>query len=467
MKARIVLVAFIAGLALLAGCSLAVNPKFQPRPATTGVEPAAGQWRTWVLASPDELRPAPPPDQAATQAELQQLQDLAAQRDAQALQQIAYWDAGSPSYRWVQITLAEIEKNSINPPRDIRMLALVNVAVYDALVAAWDAKYTYNRARPTDLDFALSAAVATPHSPAYPSEQAVVAGAASAVLAYAYPDDAQSLAQLAEEDGHSRVLAGVNYPSDVSAGMDLGRAVAAKVIARAQADGSDAKWTGSVPSEPGHWNGQNPVEPLMATWKPWVLQSADQFRPGPPPAYDSPEEQADLQELKSFTRTSQTNQKALYWNTDDGVMDSWYTIAGQYLFEHHLDQDPPAAARVYALMGVAHYDALVACYDAKYTYWAIRPFQLDKEVVTLFRTPNHPSYPAAHGCLSGAIAATLGYLFPDNAAAINARADEAGASRMWAGIHFHSDVVAGLKLGRQVAALVHERAQTDGAQAMK
>jgi hypothetical protein len=60
-------------------------------------------------------------------------------------------------------------------------------------------------------------------------------------------------------------------------------------------------------------------------------------------------------------------------------------------------------------------------------------------------------YPAAHGSLSGAISATLAYLFPHDAIALNALGDEAGESRLWAGIHFRSDINTGLALGRAVA----------------
>jgi PAP2 superfamily protein len=80
----------------------------------------------------------------------------------------------------------------------------------------------------------------------------------------------------------------------------------------------------------------------------------------------------------------------------------------------------------------------------------------------LFQTPVHPSYPAAHVCQSGAQAAMLAYLFPADAAYLTAQADEAGASRRWAGIHFRSDVDAGLSLGRSVADLVIVHAQADG-----
>jgi len=97
-----------------------------------------------------------------------------------------------------------------------------------------------------------------------------------------------------------------------------------------------------------------------------------------------------------------------------------------------------------------------------YTYWAIRPFMLG--VTPLFATPNHPSYPAAHGSFSGSISAVLAYLFPHDAAALNALGNEAGESRLWAGIHFRSDIDTGLALGRAVAKLVIERAEKDGSQ---
>jgi membrane-associated phospholipid phosphatase len=85
-------------------------------------------------------------------------------------------------------------------------------------------------------------------------------------------------------------------------------------------------------------------------------------------------------------------------------------------------------------------------------------------VTPLFPSPNHPSYPAAHGSLSGAISAALAYLFPHDAVALNALGEEAGESRLWAGIHFRSDINTGLALGRAVAKLVIERAEKDGSQ---
>jgi len=440
---------------LLAGCLV---PTSSPP-----VESNAGHWQSWIVTDPAALRPPAPPDQATTRQELQELKRLATLRDATIRDQVAYWDTGAPSYRWMEIALTQFRTKPITNPRILRGLSLMNVAIYDALVAAWDAKYTYNRLRPTLTDPTLTPLVAVPNSPTYPAEHAVAAGAAAAILGYLYPDDAQIFQSKAEEAAHSRVLAGVNYPSDVAAGLELGRQVAQLVIAHAQNDGSDVVWDGVMPTEPGHWTGEKPIEPLAGSWQTWVLTAGDELRPSPPLAYDSPEKAAELQEIKTFTRTWQINQKVLYWQSFDGILATWYDYGSRYIFEQRLDDNPPQAARIYALMSVAHYDALLACWDAKYAYWAARPFQLDPEVVTLFPTPNHPSYPAAHGCASGAITAILAYLFPANTEVINARADEAAMSRLWGGIHYRSDIEAGLAIGRAVAQKVIEHAQADGA----
>jgi membrane-associated phospholipid phosphatase len=144
-----------------------------------------------------------------------------------------------------------------------------------------------------------------------------------------------------------------------------------------------------------------------------------------------------------------------------GTTGSGTSRQAKKILEYDLQPNPPRAARAYALASIATYDAGVACFDAKYAYWAIRPFQLDPSFETLFPTPNHPSYPAAHGCFSSSAAAALGYLFPRDAEALNALADEAGESRTWEGIHFPTDVRVGLALGRAVAHKAIDRIQAD------
>lgn len=453
LKLRHKLFLLVALLALLAGC---LAP-----PAPPPVEPNAGSWQTWVVTDVTTVRPPAPPDQAATQAELKEVQALVAGRDEAALQQIAYWDAGPPSYRWIEIAFAQNRVTPAPAPHVLRMMSLMNVAIYDALVAAWDAKYTYNRPRPAAAGLAVLAQHT--NSPSYPSEHAVAAGAAAAILGYVYPDQAQLFIDQANEAAQSRVLAGAHFPSDVAAGLELGRQVAAQVIARAQVDDTLAAWDGVIPNGPSYWTGEKPVEPNAAKWQPWVLAAGDELRPEPPPAYDSPEMAAELQEVVTFTRTFATNQKAMWWQAADGAFENWYTFAALCMFEEGLDANPVRAARTYALMSVAQYDAVVAVWDAKYTYWTLRPFQMDSSMTTVFTTPNYPSYPSGHAAISNAIAEVLAAQFPAYADKVRARAAEAYESRIWAGIHFRHEMVAGQTIGVGVAQKVIEHAQHDGA----
>ncbi len=441
---------------LLAACVAPIASMHANQP----IEPRAGEWDTWLLNSTDDVRPAPPPDAKATLAEIEQLKELAAERDADAEALVAYWDAGSPSYRWISLALAQHSAARIPPgPVFSRGIALLNVAIYDAMVAAWDAKYSYHRLRPSQVDGTLTTLLDVPDSPSYPSEHAVAAGAASTILTYLFPDNAALFAEKAEEAARSRLVAGVQYPSDVEAGLALGRAVAEQVIAYAKTDGADAKWDGVMPTEPGHWTGKDPVAPMAGTWKPWVLASGSELRPPAPPAAGSEQLHAELTALETYTPTFATTAAAFFWQSPAGTIPFIYNNTARLLFENRVDRDPPLAALIYAAAAVAQHDAFVACYDAKYTYWSMRPSQLDPDFKPLFPSPNFPSYPSAHGCGSGAVATVLSGFFPADAEALMANAQEAGNSRLWAGIHFQSDVDAGLDLGKKVGGLVLERVQ--------
>ena len=174
------------------------------------------------------------------------------------------------------------------------MYTYVALAMYDATIATWESKYFYNRRRPSELARGLPTALPVPNSPSYPSEHAAAAQAAASVLAYFLPAEAQSFQTMAEEAGWSRVLAGLQYPSDYTAGLELGRKVAEQVIAKAKADGSDAVWTGTVPTGPCKWTGTNPGNVTATGWRPLLLTSASEFRPVAPPACDSPEVLAEV-----------------------------------------------------------------------------------------------------------------------------------------------------------------------------
>jgi membrane-associated phospholipid phosphatase len=473
----------LAGGALAAFGRTVPTVSAAPSRRADRIEPDAGQWKTWTLQSGTELRPAPPPNAATTRSELDTLRALEAQRDPDVLDQITYWDTGAPGYRWNEIAISQGLKEGIAIAA-YRVLALVNVAIYDATIATWNAKYAYNRPRPTEADPSLTAAVSTPASPSYPSEHAAAAGAASTVLAYLFPSEELSFKDQADMAAQSRVLAGVQYPSDVAAGLELGRAVAERVIEWARADGSDIPWTGTMPTGPGVWFG-DPLLPGMGNWKTWVLESGKELRPGPPPAFNSPERAAEIAEVKNYPRDSHPFEELFYWPespagrpSPDSVPISsnqlvfyyapllhllWQPELHRKLMEYRLDTNPPRAARAYALVSVASYDATVASWEAKYFYWTARPDQFDPTIKTVLPTYPIPDYPSGHAATAGAMWGMLAHLFPQDAHVFNSRAEECAASRLWAGIHFRSACSSGLALGRAVAGKVIDYAMNDGA----
>lgn len=447
----------------------AFAPQRFRRPNASQIEPQAGRWKTWVLASGSQFRLPSPPDGLAQQVEIRDLITRAGRRDTATMNAISYWDSGAPGYRWNELAINQVIKNGISGPRNARVLSLLNVAIYDATVAVWDSKYVYNRPRPSEVNSLISTAIPVPNSPSYPSEHAAVASAAAAVLGYLFPTEAQNYERAAQECNESRLNAGVQFPSDVSAGTEIGRKVAELVIARAQTDGADAVFTGPIPTGPGFWTGTNPLDPMAGNWRTWVISSGSEFRPPPPPAFDSAQKAQELAEVKNFPRPRPagganftTARAAYFWQGN--VTKLWTDILTTKLFEYQLDRNPPRAARAYALMSIAVHDGNIACWDGKYTYWAARPTMLDPTIATLFPNPPHPTYPSAHSMFDGPYAAILSYLFPRDAAYFTAQAQEAGFSRLWAGIHFRSDIEAGLAIGRDVAQKVIERAKNDGSQ---
>ena len=133
------------------------------------VEPKAGSWKTWVITSGREFRVVPPPNDVATAAEINELKSLASKRDSIAMDLIAYWNVGPPSYRWHEIALSEAMRNNLSWNFAMRHFALLHVAIYDALVAAWDSKYEFNRKRPSEVDGKLTTVLPNPRSPSYPA----------------------------------------------------------------------------------------------------------------------------------------------------------------------------------------------------------------------------------------------------------------------------------------------------------
>ncbi len=430
-------------------------------PLIAQVEPGAGKWKTWVIPSGSALRLPAPPDGVITATELQWVKESVSQRDQATLAAIRFWDAGSPGYRWLQLAEQSVVNAGLPAPLQTRAFALVAAAIADATIAAWDSKYTYNRSHPSDLDPTVAPVVAVPQSPSYPSEHAVTAGAAAAVLEYLFPDKAAMFSDMANQAATSRVMAGVAFPSDVFSGLDLGQSVGNAVIAYAQNDGSGQIFSGSYPPSPGVWSSANPVAPLAGSWKPWVLNTAHDFRPGPPPAFGSDAANTQYAGVKNLVRTNDTNHLAWFWQP--GFFQVWLDQVNEEIFQNHLDLNAPRAARAFAYQAVAQHDATLACWDSKYTYLELRPSQADPTIIPVFANPQHPGFPSGHACASGASAAVMSQLFPDDAQSFSTTANAAGTSTFDAEIHTQFDVSQGLALGTQVGQAIAARASADGA----
>jgi membrane-associated phospholipid phosphatase len=425
------------------------------------VEPAAGTWKTWAVPAVNQIRLAAPPDAATSAAEIQTIKSLMAQATADTRAQVAYWDAGAPGYRWMQLASQQMLTQNLAAPLFTRGMALLSVAIYDSTIAAWDSKYAWNRPSPSAMDSSIKPLATIPNVPSYPSEHAVAAGAASVVMAYLFPAMAETYTDLAEEAARSRVFAGADFPSDVAAGLQLGRQVGQMVIAYAMADSSSTPFAGSFPSASGVWSSTAPVTPLAGSWKTWTLSSGSQFRlPAPPPATAS-DFQTQVAMVKNFVRTNATNHSVWFWQPS--FVTPWLDTVNLEIFQNHFDGNAPRAARVYALEAVAQHDATIACWDTKYAYLELRPPMADPTIVPAFALPQHPGFPSGHACASGAASAVLNYLFPSDAPSFAAMAEDAGNSTFYAQIHSMFDVAQGLAQGGQVGQAVVKYAQSDGA----
>jgi membrane-associated phospholipid phosphatase len=442
------------GAATVPGLSLASTVGSQG-----AIEPLAGSWRTWFIPSGPAMRLPAPPDSAA---ELPRARAMVEARDAAATDRVAFWDAGSPAYRWNEIAIDMYFRNAFGPfPGPVerllpRIQAYLNTAIHDATVATWDSKYAYRRPRPSELDPSIVPAVAVPRSPSYPSEHAAAAGAASEVLAHFAPKETEALQRMADEAAASRVAAGVQYPSDAAAGLDLGRRAASYAIDRAKNDNFDVSWSGQVPTGPGMWTGQNPVGAAERYWRPFIVPSADVLRPPPPPAFGSEQFAKELAEVKDFPRTPFTNGMAIWVEHSlrgrPHFNIRWNRELSQRVFEEHLE-DNPWAARGYALLHAVYQDAWITTQDAKFTYWTARPTMVDPSIRTLIPVPNHPSYVSNGSALASGPSLILGYLFPRDAEKFWQTAVEFSEARLWAGIHFRSDIEASQRMGEQLAKL--------------
>jgi DMSO/TMAO reductase YedYZ molybdopterin-dependent catalytic subunit/membrane-associated phospholipid phosphatase len=214
-----------------------------------------------------------------------------------------------------------------------------------------------------------------------------------------------------------------------------------------------------MPTGPGIWQPtppgmvETPSAPLAGSWTPWVLSSGDECRPAPPPAYGSKAWQAELRMVQEIVANLSFEQRraAIWWGTASPavLLSEW---AQELIGKAGLDS--PHAAQVLADMYVATADAIIAVWDAKYTWWTSRPITEDPKLETMVPTPPYPSYPSGYSAVMGSGATVVGHYFPEAADEMADRAWEAAASRGWAGVHYVLDDDVGLAMGRQIGRMV-------------
>jgi membrane-associated phospholipid phosphatase len=412
------------------------------------LEPTAGTWKTWFITSGKEYRLPPPP---SYKMEIAQVVSLQQNLDSAGLQQILFWNTGAPGYRWLDMMFKLWTVDTGKNGALANML--LGAAIYDATIAAWDTKYAYNRPRPFFVDKQIKIYAVKPESPSYPCEHSVAAGVAVAIIAHFYPAMADSVNRIAQQLMASRIAAGVSFPSDTRAGFELGKKIAEKEIEYTKNFVTKKVWDGKMPEGPNVWKGKNPMFPLAGLNKTVVLESGSQFRPGPPPDFAK-----DMAEMKNFKRTLRSNSNA--YNFANGFGND---VLDKKILEYNIHLNPPRAARMYAITAVALYDGFIACWDAKYAYWGIRPDQYDTSYHSLLPTPPFPGYPSGHAMLGSVMAELDSYFFPADRVYFEKRAKDGAESRFQGGIHFRTDNDVALELGRKVAAVVIQKVKTDGA----
>lgn len=404
----------------------------------------------------------------------------------------ADFDATVPS-AYYQLSLDFTRATAgITPLVQARAYGYMGLALYEAVVGGMpDHRSVASQ---------LNGVGALPEVNGVPYDWALVANAALAELMRGLWGDKtnRAAANIAALNALETQLAAENSagvpPGLAMLSREFGRSVGAAVFATSRDDGGDEAYlrnfptTYTPPTGPGFWvptaPGQVAMQPFWATTvRTLVLSSAAACDPGPPPAYSEQPgsafyDEASLDYELSKTLTPEQTTIAKYWADGPGSIGGpghSLAIVTEVLAEQ--DANLAVAAEAYARAGIADADALTAIWHAKYKYNLIRPVSYIRRVIdptwnALLATPPFPEYVSAHSGQSAAVLTTLESLFGENVSFFDhahdadgfaprffdhifAAAEEAGMSRLYAGIHFRSGNLNGRSLGRCVAARVN------------
>jgi hypothetical protein len=360
----------------------------------------------------------------------------------------------------------QIEKQ-VPPTVGAREMAILHVAMFEA-VNAIDRRYA-----PYQLDL--------PAEPGF-SKEATAAAAAYAVLIALYPDQQPKLGVALASS-----LAGIAEGEPKAKGIDLGKKAAAGILALRANDGANAPETYRPHTIAGVYVPTVvPVFSNAGAITPWVMTAGSQFRPPPPPALTSPTWTTDVNEIRelgsrtSTVRTAEQTDIGRFWFVVGPP--AWNPVVRQVVATK--DMDLVDCARLFALVAMVGHDALIAVFDAKYTYnlWrpitAIRNADLSMNDATpreaswlpLGDTPMHPEYPCAHCITSAAVGTIIQKVVGNDVAEITLTSptapgvtrkwtriqdyvDEVSLARIYAGFHYRFSTKTGQDMGRKIGEL--------------
>lgn len=368
---------------------------------------------------------------------------------------------------WNEVALARASAARQLPPDAARTMAIVHVAMFDAINAV------ERRYRPYSYD-GPPATVAAP--------DAAAVAAAHATLSRLFPTEAQAL-----DVAYATSLAGIAESPAKAAGVELGREVASRCLQLRAQDGSGMPGPYRPRVQPGLYVATAyPVSSEWARVRPFVMTEPAQLRPPAPPGLASDDWSRDLEEIRaigaraSTTRTREQTDVARFWAVTGPA--SWNPLV------RSLAQSRTASlldnARLFAQVNMAATDAFIAVFDAKYAYefWrpvtAVRHGGSDPAWLPLIDTPMHPEYPCAHCISSAAVGAVLeGHFGRSTVPAISMTSPtapgvtrtwsriadyvrEVNEARIWGGVHYRNSTEVGERMGRRIGTMAIERQLT-------
>lgn len=191
--------------------------------------PSWGKVIPWLIESGDQFRSAPPPEYGSVefQAALDEVYQVQQTVTHEQLAIADHWadDPGTftPPGHWNLIASELITKHKLSSIEASHVFATMNMAMMDASIGCWDAKYFYLVVRPWRADERIRGLVGYPNHPSYPSGHSCFSAAGAEVLAFYFPTEENSLRDLAEEASLSRLYGGIHYRFDLEAGLELGK----------------------------------------------------------------------------------------------------------------------------------------------------------------------------------------------------------------------------------------------------